>query len=93
MKTHLTIAFIGNLIDTAATLYLTAMGYHELNPVMRPLLQAPVLFILVKLFAMGCALHILWRNRAHRAAHWMAWLAAAVYGAIAIYYGVFLTVL
>ena len=93
MKTHLTIVFIGNLIDTAATLYLTAMGYHELNPVMRPLLQAPVLFVMVKLCAMGCAMHILWRNRAHRNAELLAWIAAAVYGAIAVYYGVWFAVM
>ena len=38
MKIRLLIAFIGNLIDTAATIYLTGLGYTEINPIMAPLL-------------------------------------------------------
>lgn len=91
MKTPLLIAYLGNFIDMVSTLYLYGLGYTEINPIMAPLLRFPAVFAVVKLFAMGCALHILWRNRAHRAAHWLAWLAAAVYGAISIYYGVFFT--
>ena len=92
MTTLLLIAFGGNLIDTAATLYLSSMGYTELNPIMAPLLQWPVLFALVKCCAMGYALRILWRNKAHQMAKVLARVAAAVYGAISIYYAVFLTV-
>lgn len=72
MKTYLTIAYLGNFIDMVSTLYLYGLGYTELNPIMAPLLRFPAVFAVVKLFAMGCALHILWRNRAHRAAHWLA---------------------
>ena len=93
MKNLLFIAYLGNLIDTAATIYLTGLGYTEINPIMAPLLRFPALFAVVKLCAMGCALHILWRNRAHKAATVLAWAAAGVYGAISIYYGVFFTIL
>lgn len=89
MKTPLLIAYLGNFIDMVSTLCLYGLGYTELNPIMAPLLRFPAVFVFAKLFAMGCALHILWRNRAHRAAQRLAWLAAAVYGAISIYYCVF----
>lgn len=93
MTTLLTIAFLGNLIDTAATLYLSSLGYIEANPVMARLLQWPALFALVKCCAMGYALRILWRSRAHQMAKVLAWVAAGVYGVISIYYGVFFTIL
>lgn len=89
MKIPLLIAYLGNFIDMVSTLYLYGLGYTEINPIMAPLLRFPAVFVFVKLFAMGCALHILWRNRAHRAAQRLAWLAAAVYGAISIYYCAF----
>ena len=91
IKALLLTAFLGNLIDTAVTLYLSSLGYIEANPVMAWLLQWPAVFALVKLLAMGYVLRILWRNRAHRAAWWLAWAAAVVYGAIAVYYCAFFT--
>lgn len=93
MKTPLLIAYLGNLIDMVSTLCLYGLGYTELNPIMAPLLRFPAVFAVVKLFAMGCALHILWRNRAHQMAKVLAWVAAGVYGVISIYYGVFFTIL
>lgn len=89
MKTPLLIAYLGNAIDTAATIYLSGLGYTEINPIMAPLLQWPALFALVKCCAMGYALRILWRNRAHQMAKVLAWVAAGVYGVISIYYCAF----
>lgn len=89
MTTPLLIAYLGNFIDMVSTLCLYGLGYTELNPIMAPLLQWPALFALVKCCAMGYALRILWRNRAHQMAKVLAWVAAGVYGAIAVYYAVF----
>lgn len=91
MKTPLRIAYLGNLIDMVSTLYLYGLGYTELNPIMAPLLRFPAVFAMVKCCAMGYALRILWRNKAHQMSKVLAWVAAAVYGVIAIYYAVFLT--
>jgi hypothetical protein len=89
MKTRLTIAGIGNLIDTAATIYLTQKGYTEANPVMAAMLDRPVLFAAVKIVTMTAVLLFLWHNREDRHAKPLATMVAVVYGAIAVYYGWF----
>jgi hypothetical protein len=86
MKTPLIIAAIGNLIDTVSTLYLSGRGYTEANPFMAALLPRPVLFATVKIGAMALALWILWRNRDSQIARITAWVAAGLYGLIAVYY-------
>lgn len=94
MKTRLSIAFIGNLIDTAATIILYhRYGFTEANPLMALLLQFPVLFATVKLVVMSAVLLWLWRNRNSRYARYAALVAALVYGVIAIYYAVFFGIL
>ena len=94
MKTRLSITFVGNLIDTAATIILHhRYGYTEANPIMELLLQFPVLFATVKLSVMSAVLFWLWRNRNSRYARYAALIAAIVYGAIAIYYTVFFGIL
>jgi hypothetical protein len=93
MKTPLTIAAIGNLIDTVSTLYLNGQGYTEANPFMSALLPYPVLFATVKIGAMALALWILWRNRDSQIARKIAWFAAGLYGLIAVYYIFFFTIL
>lgn len=86
MKLRLSIAYIGNLIDLIATLYLTKQGFHEVNPFMRPLLGCPWLFAAVKILAMTWVCLFLWKRREDRHALPLATFAAAVYGLIAAYY-------
>lgn len=89
MKLFLIIAFIGNLIDTAATLYLVGLGYHEANPIMRQLLNYPLLFTLIKLTSMTTVLLWLWNERDSKLAVIASWFAAVLYGGIAAYYVLF----
>jgi len=93
MKTRLTIAGICNLIDTAATMYLTAKGYTEANPAMAAILDVPALFATVKIVAMTALLLFLWHRREDRHALTLATLVAVVYGLITVYYGVFFTII
>ena len=90
MKTALLIAWIGNLIDTASTVTLCCgHGFAEVNPIMAWFLHIPVLFVAVKLTAMTAVCVWLWRNRNDKKANIASWIAAVVYGVIAIYYVVF----
>lgn len=91
MRTRLTIAFLGNLIDTAATLYLSSLGYIEANPVMAWLLRWPAAFVGVKIGAMTAVVWWLWKRRGDRNAALAATVAAAIYGAVSVYYIVFFT--
>lgn len=93
MRTRLIIAYIGNLIDLIATLYLTKQGFHEVNPFMRPLLDCPWLFAAVKILAMTWVCLFLWKRREDRHALPLATFASAVYGLIAAYYMVWMIVL
>ena len=86
MKTRLIIAYIGNTIDLIATLCLLRMGFYEVNPIMRPLLNYPWLASIVKISAMTWLCWFLWKRRDDRHAMPLATLAAVVYGAIAVYY-------
>jgi hypothetical protein len=87
MKNRLLIAWIGNLIDTASTAILCrGYGFTEVNPVMAWLLHIPALFVAVKLTAMTAVCVLLWHNRDDKKANVASRIAAAVYGAIAIYY-------
>lgn len=89
MKTLLTIAYLGNLIDTAATLYLHSLGFVEANPVMARLLCHPVAFAAVKIVAMTAVVWWIWKRRGDRKADIASWIAAITYGTIAIYYVIF----
>lgn len=91
MTALLTIAFLGNLIDTAATLYLSSLGYMEANPVMAWLLRWPAAFAGVKIGAMTAVVWWLWKRRGDRNAALAATVAAMVYGAVSVYYIVFFT--
>ena len=93
MKTRLTIAYIGNIIDTIATLHWTEHGFYEVNPFMRYLLDHPWLFATVKILAMTLVCLFLWKRREDRHALPLATFAAAVYGLIAAYYMVWMIVL
>lgn len=93
MRTRLIIAWLCNLVDIAATLYLSGLGYVEANLAMAWLLQWPWLFSMVKLSAMTFVLLFLWNNREDRHALPLATFTAVVYGLIAIYYIVIFAVL
>lgn len=94
MKTRLSIAFIGNLVDTVSTIILHhKYGFVEGNPAMAWLLQYPWLFASVKMVVMTAVLFWLWCNKESKYAKIASWIAAAVYWAIAIYYGIFFAVL
>lgn len=87
MKSRLLIAWIGNLIDTASTVILCCGHcFVEVNPVMAWLLRCPALFVAVKLIAMTAVVIWLWRNRGDKKANIASWIAAAVYGALSVYY-------
>ena len=91
MHPLLTPAYLGNLIDTAATLYLSSLGHIEANPVMARLLQWPAVFAGVKIGAMTAAAWWLWKRRGDKKASAAAAIAAVVYGAVSVYYIVFFT--
>ena len=90
MKVLLLIAWLGNLIDTIATVYLTSLGYIEANPIMAQLLNYPVIFVIVKLFLMTGLCAYLWLKRLDKHAKTMAIVASVVYGLITAYYAWFL---
>ena len=90
MKLLLLIAWLGNLIDTIATVYLTSLGYVEANPIMAQLLNCPVIFVIVKIALMTGLCAYLWLKRLDKHAMPMAIVASVVYGLITAYYGWFL---
>ena len=90
MKLLLLIAWLGNLIDTIATVYLTSLGYVEANPIMAQLLNYPVIFVIVKLLLMTGLCAYLWLKRLDKHAKPLAIDAAIIYGLITAYYAWFL---
>ena len=90
MKLLLLIAWLGNLIDTIATVYLTSIGYVEANPIMAQLLNYPVIFVIVKLLLMTGLCAYLWLKRLDKHAKPLAIDAAIIYGLITAYYAWFL---
>ena len=90
MKLRLLIAYFGNIIDTISTLYLINKGYTEINPIMAKLLKFPWLFALVKIGIMTAIVARLWACRYNTNAQIVSWVAAIIYGAISIYYGIIL---
>lgn len=92
MILRLFIAFIGNLIDMIATLYLVNCGYHEANFVMRSCLHYPPFFIFIKLILMSYVVYKLWQERNNKIAILLSYFAAIVYGFLSIYYFIFIGV-
>ena len=86
MRKRLTIAWLGNLIDCASTLYVCSQGFNEVNPVMARLLQWPPLFVLVKIGTMTALVFLLWKNRTDKKVIAASWVAAILYGALSVYY-------
>lgn len=88
----LIIAYLGNIIDTAATLYLADKGFIEANPFMGMLLQTPCMFALVKISLMTIVVIRLWTCRENKYARIASWVGAVVYGALSLYYVVMIAV-
>ena len=82
----LIIAYLGNIIDTVATLYLADKGFIEANPFMASLLQTPCMFALVKISIMTIVVIRLWICRGNKNARIASWVAAAIFGALSLYY-------
>lgn len=87
MKTKLIIAYIGNIIDAAATLVLTqCFGFKEINPIMAWLLQWPVLATFFKIAVVTCVLVFLYNTERSKHTEAIATVAATLYGGLALYY-------
>lgn len=84
----LTIALLGNIIDTLATLYHCSYvaDFTELNPCMRYLLQWPWVFAATKILAVSGIVLWLWRERDSKYARIALSAAAWLYGVIGLYY-------
>ena len=82
----LIIAYLGNIIDTVATLYLYSQGGRELNPFMAMLLKSPWMFAVVKISVVTLVVIRLWTCRESKNARIAAWVAAAIFGALSLYY-------
>ena len=87
MKTKLIMAYIGNIIDAAATLILTQyFGFRELNPIMAWMLQWPVLATIFKITVVTCVLAFLYNTKRSKHTEAIATVAAMLYGSLAMYY-------
>lgn len=85
--TPLLILYLGNLVDTIATLYFyTHHEFRELNPAMKYLLAYPGLFVFVKVVTVSIIVAILYRARNDKLARLASWIGACFYGALATYY-------
>lgn len=99
MKIRLIIAWVCNLVDTAATLDLIRQyGDWEINPISAWLLQWPPVFAAVKLVVMSIAVAFCWWKRDWKLPKFLWWklewrpciIASCVlcveYLAVAVYY-------
>lgn len=94
MKTKLTIAGIGNIIDAVATFILTQyFGFLEINPIMAWLLQWPILAVVSKVIVVTGILLFAYYTKRQQYMNIFATFAALLYGSMGIYYIVFFTVL
>lgn len=87
MKLCLIIAYFGNIIDTAATLYFINKGFIEANPLMTLLLKSPWLFVLVKIGVMTAVIARIWVCREDKYAQIASWVVMTIYGVLLVYYG------
>ena len=88
MKIKLIIAWIGNLIDAFATVYLLSnySCFYEINPFMAWLLQFPILAIVCKLVVISVILAYLYYAERDKCTEAVAGFAAIWYGGIGAYY-------
>ena len=95
MKTKLIIAWIGNLIDIFSTLYLlnNYSFFYELNPLMRWLLQWPILAVVCKLVVVGGILIYIYYKQNASYANSLANFAAVLYGGLGVYYILWFSIL
>lgn len=87
VRTRLAIAYLGNLIDTAATLhlYLNDLG-EELNPISIVLLRCPPAFVAYKILMMTAAVVLIWLKRDLILCIIMSWFLCVIYILTAAYY-------
>lgn len=88
MGARLAIAYLGNLIDTAATLhlYLVYEG-EELNPISAWLLsKSPTLFVTYKLVMMTLLVVLTWWKRDWLLSKFASWIVFVSYVSVSLYY-------
>ena len=87
MKIKLIIAWIGNLIDAFATVYLLSnySCFYEVNPFMAWLLQFPVLAVVCKLVVISVILAFLYYAERDKCTEAVAGFAAVWYGVIGVW--------
>lgn len=89
MKKRLIITGLGNFIDAISTLVLFyTYCFTEANPVMRFMLESPLLFFIMKIGVMTAVLAVLWKNRESKYANIASWFGAILYATISAYYGI-----
>jgi hypothetical protein len=94
MKIRLIIAWVCNLVDTAATLDLIRQYVDwEINPISAWLLQWPPVFAAVKLVVMSIAVAFCWWQRNWRLCKAASWVLCVEYLAVAVYYMIVYAVL
>lgn len=95
IKSRFIIAGIGNLIDAIATYILTQYyGFMEANPVMARFLELhPLITVILKVIVVSTILFYAYRKEHNKYTSILATFAACLYGAIAIYYIVFFTII
>ena len=87
MILRLSLVWLFNLIDTAATLHLYLVyDGTELNPISARLLQCPLLFVTFKLLTMTIAVVFLWWKRDWFVSKLFSWVLFVEYLLVAIYY-------
>ena len=74
------------MIDVYCTIYLTQLGWFELNPISRWLLQYDMTFIWIKLLASSFFAIYMWKARKYKWSNVITWIAFAPYCLLAIYY-------
>jgi hypothetical protein len=86
MKILLYLLIIFNMIDAYCTIYLTELGWYELNPISRFFLQWPIIFIWLKLIIPSFFSMLAWRLRKYTFTHILIWICFIPYAIIAIRY-------
>lgn len=82
----LVVFYIGNIIDTISTLLLRCGDFVEINILIAPLLNYPLLFVLIKVGIATIVTIRIYACRKSRHAYTASLIAAIIYGGISVYY-------
>lgn len=94
MVTRLILAWLCNLIDVIATVYLcTYCNGEELNPISAELLNSPPLFIAFKLIVMTIAVLFMWWRQDTKFCKVASWILFIEYLLVAFYYVIVFTII